>query len=71
MWIFTSRTVLHAASHGHISVRRQRALMYDGWSLLEMGALGEAKSAHARLTNQRGRYAPRSPSKAVSPQDCM
>ena len=46
---------MHATSHGHISVLRQRALMYDGWSLLEMGALGEAKSAHTRLTNQRGR----------------
>ena len=26
MWIFTSRTVMHATSHGHISVLRQRAL---------------------------------------------
>ena len=25
MWIFTSRTVMHATSHGHISVLRQRA----------------------------------------------
>ena len=25
----TSRTVLHAATHGHLSVLRPRALMYD------------------------------------------
>ena len=36
MNIATSRTVLHAASHGHISVLRQRALMYDVWEALHV-----------------------------------
>ena len=29
MWFSTRRTVLHAARNGHISISRQRALMYD------------------------------------------